>query len=132
MLLERLTGPQLARKFSILWNPKARYRTHKSPPTEPYQYSSCPPPHLLKIHFNIILFGSTDVITKAYHYTLPNQSQQKNKNPTRCHLLFYCNSYRLNMFRALLCPSSGARDYDIDYHIGVSFLVYCVLEVRCS
>jgi len=27
-------------------------------------------------------------------------------------------SYRLNMFRALLCPSSGARDYDVDYHIG--------------
>jgi len=22
------------------------------------------------------------------------------------------------MFRALLCPSSGARDYNIDYHIG--------------
>jgi len=22
------------------------------------------------------------------------------------------------MFRALLCPSSEARDYDIDYHIG--------------
>jgi len=22
------------------------------------------------------------------------------------------------MFRALVCPSSGARDYDIDYHIG--------------
>jgi len=42
----------------------------------------------------------------------------KNKKPTRCHLLFYCTSYRLNMFRALLCPSSGARDYDVDYHIG--------------
>jgi len=27
-------------------------------------------------------------------------------------------SYRLNMFRALLCPSSGACDYDVDYHIG--------------
>ena len=27
--------------------------------------------------------------------------------PTRCHLLFYCTSYRLNMFWALLCPSSG-------------------------
>ena len=40
------------------------------------------------------------------------------KNPTRCHLIFYCTSYRLNMFRALLCPSSGARDYDVDYHIG--------------
>ena len=44
--------------------------------------------------------------------------QLKNKKPTRCHLLFYCTSYRLNMFRALLCPSSGARDYDVDYHIG--------------
>jgi len=22
------------------------------------------------------------------------------------------------MFRALLCPSPGARDYDVDYHIG--------------
>jgi len=40
------------------------------------------------------------------------------KEPTRCHLLFYCTSYRLNIFRALLCPSSGARDYDVDYHIG--------------
>jgi len=40
------------------------------------------------------------------------------KKPTRCHLLFYCSSYWLIMFRALLCPSSGARDYDIDYHIG--------------
>jgi len=42
----------------------------------------------------------------------------KNKKPTRFHLLFYCISYRLNMFRALLCPSSGARDYNVDYHIG--------------
>jgi len=32
----------------------------------------------------------------------------------------YCTSYRLNMFRALLCPSSGARDYDVDYHVGFS------------
>ena len=23
------------------------------------------------------------------------------------------------MFQALLCPSSGARDYDVDYHIGL-------------
>jgi len=38
--------------------------------------------------------------------------------PTRCHLLFYCTSCRLNMFRALLCPSSGARDYNVDYHNG--------------
>jgi len=42
----------------------------------------------------------------------------KNKKPTRHHLLFYRTSYRLNMFRALLCPSSGARDYDVHYYIG--------------
>jgi len=34
--------------------------------------------------------------------------------PTRCYLLFYCISYRLNMLRALLCPSSGALDYNVD------------------
>ena len=39
--------------------------------------------------------------------------------PTRCHLLLYCTSYRLNMFRALLCASSGARDYNVDYHIAI-------------
>jgi len=33
-------------------------------------------------------------------------------------LLFYCTSYRLNMFRAFHCPSSGARDYDVDSHVG--------------
>ena len=37
---------------------------------------------------------------------------------TRCHLLFYCTLYKLNMFRVLLCRSSGARDYNVDYHIG--------------
>jgi len=47
-----------------------------------------------------------------------NTKPVKNKKPTGCHLLFYCISYRLNMFQALLCPSSGARDYDVDYHIG--------------
>jgi len=40
------------------------------------------------------------------------------QEPTRCYLLFYCTSYRLNMFQALLCPSLGARDYNADYHIG--------------
>ena len=40
------------------------------------------------------------------------------KKPARYQLLFYCTSYKLNMFQALLCPSSGARDYDVVYHIG--------------
>ena len=26
------------------------------------------------------------------------------------------------MFRALICPSSGARDYDVDYHVGLMVL----------
>ena len=42
----------------------------------------------------------------------------KIKKPNRFHLLFYYTSYMLNMFRALLCPSSGACDCNVDYHIG--------------
>ena len=35
-----------------------------------------------------------------------------NKMPTRCNRGFYCRSYcLLNMFRASLCPSSGAQGY---------------------
>ena len=30
---------------------------------------------------------------------------------TRCHWMVYCTYNRLNMFGALLCPSSGGRDY---------------------
>jgi hypothetical protein len=30
------------------------------------------------------------------------------EKPTRCHCMLYCTSDTLNMFRALLCPSSGA------------------------
>ena len=54
-------------------------------------------------------------------YGSPNSDQlcvTEEQKPTRCHLLFYCTSYRLNMFQALLCPSPGARDYNVDYHIG--------------
>jgi len=36
------------------------------------------------------------------------------------------------VFRTLLCPLSGARDYDVDYHIGRFVLGFCMLEVRCS
>ena len=47
-------------------------------------------------------------------------------------LVILFTSYRLNMFRALLCPSSGARDYDVDYHIGriVLGLLYVGGEVQ--
>ena len=36
---------------------------------------------------------------------------RREEKPTRCHCMVYCTYNMLNMFRALLCPSSGARDY---------------------
>jgi len=54
----------------------------------------------------------------SHHFFSFKYIKLENKKPTRCHLLFYCISYRLNMFRALLCPSSVARDDNVDYHIG--------------
>ena len=36
---------------------------------------------------------------------------RRQEKPTRCHWMVYCTYNMLNMFRALLCPSSGARDY---------------------
>jgi hypothetical protein len=35
----------------------------------------------------------------------------RQKSPTRCYTVIYGTCNMLNMFRALLCPSSGARDY---------------------
>jgi len=37
-----------------------------------------------------------------------------NKRPTSCYLLFYFTSYVLNMFRALIYPSSGACDSAVE------------------
>ena len=43
-----------------------------------------------------------------------------------------CTYNKLNMFRALLCPSSGARDYMcVITAYGVRCLVWWLLEVRC-
>ena len=39
-------------------------------------------------------------------------------NPNRCHLLVYYAYVMLNMFRAPLCPLSGAHDDSVGYHIG--------------
>jgi len=39
----------------------------------------------------------------------------REKRPTRCYTLVYWTYNLLNMFQALLCPSSGARDYTGGY-----------------
>jgi len=36
---------------------------------------------------------------------------RREEKPTRCHCMLYCTCDTLNMFRALLYPSSGALDY---------------------
>ena len=48
-----------------------------------------------------------------------------NKKPTRCHLVLYLfllvALYKLlNMFRATLCPSSGAEDLVVLFHVWCS------------
>ena len=40
-----------------------------------------------------------------------SEDMRKEEKPTRCHWMLYCTYDILNMFRALLCPSSRARDY---------------------
>ena len=36
---------------------------------------------------------------------------RREEKPSRCHCMLYCTYDTFNMFRALLCPSSGALDY---------------------
>ena len=48
--------------------------------------------------------------------------------PTRCNRGFYCRSYcLLNMFRASLCPSSGAQEY---YTVIAACGILCCKNVK--
>jgi hypothetical protein len=61
---------------------------------------------VVKIFLNLVCTGPCIVVI--------NEEEE----PTRCYLVFYYISDRLNMFRAPLCPSSRAHDYTADYHMG--------------
>ena len=63
-----------------------------------------------------ISFPIGPISTEIFHYSLCRIKVKYltcgNKMPTRCNRGFYCISYCLiNMFRASLCPSSGAQEY---------------------
>jgi len=51
-----------------------------------------------------------------------HHSSMWNKKPTRCHLVLYLFLlYKLlNMFRAILCPSSRADDLVVFFHVWCS------------
>ena len=60
------------------------------------------------------LFNTTNTCIMTQHDLYDEQTVRicGNKMPTRCNRCFYCRSYcLLNMFRASLCPSSGAQEY---------------------
>ena len=91
---------------------------------------------VLKVQYTLIQSPLTHITLFLKGRNSPHKLQElKNKKkPTKCHLLFNCTSYGLNMFRALLCPSSGARNYDVDYHIGrfILGLLYIGGQVRLA
>jgi len=74
VLLEKLTGFQLAKKFPrILQNPKVHYRTHQYPPPvpilsqlDPVHTPHTPTSHCLKIRLNIIRTPATIFIFTKY------------------------------------------------------------------
>ena len=77
------------------------------------------PPYLLLIFFKFLCkINWASVPQKSFNVNISPQCFSKaqvicgNKMPTRCNRGFYCRSYcSLNMFRAPLCPSSGAQEY---------------------
>ena len=50
-------------------------------------------------------------LTVASRNCAKTPTMRREKEPTRCHCMLYCTYDMLNMFRALLCPSSRALDY---------------------
>jgi len=54
VLFEKLTGPQLVKKFPTFYGTQNFTTVRTSPYPEPEQFSPCPQSHFPKIHFDII------------------------------------------------------------------------------
>ena len=57
------------------------------------------------------VFYSINVICAWRLFVRASLHMRREEKPTKCHWMVYCTYNMLNMFRGLLCPSSGARDY---------------------
>jgi len=57
---------------------------------------------------------------------------RREEKSTRCHWMVYCTYNMFNIFRALLCSSSGAREYMcVVIAYGVQCLGCWLSQVRC-
>jgi hypothetical protein len=66
-------------------------------------------------------------------FVRPSLHIRREEKSITCHWMLYCTYNMLNMFRAHLCPSSGARDYMcVITAYGVRCLGCWLSEVRCS
>ena len=76
-------------------------------------YSTC---FGCSLHPSSGVHKTVDAITGTSHVSVwcryKSVKRCGNKMPTKCNRGFYCRSYcLLNIFRASLCPSSGAQEY---------------------
>ena len=66
---------------------------------------------------SICLVNLNSVICRSFEKTAGIYDENKllllrrEEKPSRCHWMVYCTFNMLNMFRELLCPSSGAREF---------------------
>ena len=110
VLLEKLTVPQLVKKFSAFYETKGSLPSSQQPATCPYpepdQSSPCPPSQFLKIHLNIIL-STMPTSSKLSHslrppHQIPVCTSERDFRLIRL-LVFLCSRFQRPF--SLTCPS---------------------------
>ena len=79
----------------------------------PWSFLHRPFPSIIQYNLNFgLCCNFSEIILLPLNDIIINKIKCGKKLPTRCNRGFYCRSYcLLNMFRASLCPSSGAQEY---------------------